>query len=597
MYQSLAAGRTLTLTITLTQQGEARDGSAAERTRHYVKLRRKKAAKVYAKGDIWIVSSSLSFDPRTTFVGMSTFYGPNQELEIELNVLAGAAGALLGRMVHAIHCGNFSGTLSQIENMDKHIVAYKPRMSILPLLLHGPTPSAEVPRGTGTGVGAGAAAAAAAVLQRTHRATTNGFVVPSRRDSTGGVGAGDGAVDDVPIKIAASSRFEIVDRYIEQYHLNPDQSDALRKCTNMLATSSSSSKTLSGDQGASNEHVDSDDGSSLHQPLPPALLIHGVFGSGKSYFLAVLILAIMEMVETSKEEFQYAASDTAADGGVGGGDGHHIDENSDSNGDSDDEDDEFVSTKATKSRAAKRKSTSKSQQNAKSKKRATSSGDGIVPFKILISSTTNVAVDRILNVLLEKGFDEFVRVGSAKKISKDILPFSTHGSKADDKREAQGLQAMLQDDLSPSEKAQVQLSIDRLKKGENLKRMASVHVIGATLVATTFDCLNGVQFPMVLLDEACQQTEASSLLALARFDVQRLVLVGDPMQLGPTIEGGDPAHNKGLEQTMFHRLGLLGVKPIMLRTQYRCHPAISSLANTLIYQGTVRVFPTEIYTR
>lgn len=51
--------------------------------------------------------------------------------------------------------------------------------------------------------------------------------------------------------------------------------------------------------------------------------------------------------------------------------------------------------------------------------------------KILISSTTNVAVDRILLGLLELGFSEFVRVGSARKIAKRILPFSTCGGNSE----------------------------------------------------------------------------------------------------------------------------------------------------------------------
>ena len=44
------------------------------------------------------------------------------------------------------------------------------------------------------------------------------------------------------------------------------------------------------------------------------------------------------------------------------------------------------------------------------------------PSKLLISSTTNVAVDRILLGLLDAGFDQFVRVGSVKKIAKPVLP-------------------------------------------------------------------------------------------------------------------------------------------------------------------------------
>jgi len=43
--------------------------------------------------------------------------------------------------------------------------------------------------------------------------------------------------------------------------------------------------------------------------------------------------------------------------------------------------------------------------------------------KILLSSMTNVAVDRVLTCLLELGFDRFLRVGSLKKIAKQFFHF------------------------------------------------------------------------------------------------------------------------------------------------------------------------------
>ncbi|KAI9359573.1 hypothetical protein DFJ73DRAFT_107842 [Zopfochytrium polystomum] len=68
-------------------------------------------------------------------------------------------------------------------------------------------------------------------------------------------------------------------------------------------------------------------------------------------------------------------------------------------------------------------------------------------FKVVISSMTNVAVDRILLVgktrafgkpvfnfeqgLAKLGFNEFVRVGSLKKIAKPLLPFTAQGQKGE----------------------------------------------------------------------------------------------------------------------------------------------------------------------
>ena len=65
-------------------------------------------------------------------------------------------------------------------------------------------------------------------------------------------------------------------------------------------------------------------------------------------------------------------------------------------------------------------------------------------IKILIASNTNVAVDRILLSLRDLGFEDFVRVGSLKKIAKRVLPHTVQVQTAsDDIRE---LQRMLQED-------------------------------------------------------------------------------------------------------------------------------------------------------
>lgn len=42
-----------------------------------------------------------------------------------------------------------------------------------------------------------------------------------------------------------------------------------------------------------------------------------------------------------------------------------------------------------------------------------------------------------------------------------------------------------------------------------------------------------------------------------RFQCEKLVLVGDPKQLPPTIQGSESVHEQGLEQTLFDRLCLM----------------------------------------
>ncbi|XP_052537969.1 protein ZGRF1 [Tympanuchus pallidicinctus] len=214
-------------------------------------------------------------------------------------------------------------------------------------------------------------------------------------------------------------------------------------------------------------------------------------------------------------------------------------------------------------------------------------GPELAPWKLLIASSTNVAVDRILLCLLDLGFEDFIRVGSIRKIAKAILPRSLHAGSGNENEQLKELLALMKEDLAPAEKMYVRKSIERHKLGTNKNALQQVKVVGVTCAACPFPCLDTLQFPVVVLDECSQMTEPTSLLPIARFQCEKLVLVGDPKQLPPTIQGSESIHDKGLEQTLFDRLCLMGHKTILLRTQYRCHPAISAIANELFYEGNL----------
>ncbi|XP_069711214.1 5'-3' DNA helicase ZGRF1 isoform X2 [Phaenicophaeus curvirostris] len=210
-----------------------------------------------------------------------------------------------------------------------------------------------------------------------------------------------------------------------------------------------------------------------------------------------------------------------------------------------------------------------------------------VPWKLLIASYTNVAVDRVLLGLLDLGFEDFIRVGSVRKITKAILPHSLHTGSGNENEQLKELLALMKEDLTPAEKIYVRKSIEQHKLGTNKAMLQQVKVVGVTCAACPFPCLNTLKFPVVMLDECSQMTEPASLLPIARFQCEKLVLVGDPKQLPPTIQGSESIHEKGLEQTLFDRLCLMGHEPVLLRTQYRCHPAISAIANELFYEGSL----------
>ncbi|XP_019377530.1 PREDICTED: protein ZGRF1 isoform X2 [Gavialis gangeticus] len=209
------------------------------------------------------------------------------------------------------------------------------------------------------------------------------------------------------------------------------------------------------------------------------------------------------------------------------------------------------------------------------------------PWKLLIAASTNVAVDRVLLGLLNLGFEDFIRVGSIRKIAKPILPHSLHAGSGSENEQLKELLALMKEDLTPIEKIHVRKSIEQHKLGTNKAILQQVRVVGATCAACPFPCMNNLKFPLVVLDECSQMTEPTSLLPIARFQCEKLVLVGDPKQLPPTIQGSESAHENGLEQTLFDRLCLMGHDAVVLRTQYRCHPAISAVASDLFYEGNL----------
>ncbi|XP_063776216.1 5'-3' DNA helicase ZGRF1 isoform X2 [Pseudophryne corroboree] len=433
----------------------------ASKTKLYLKLSRKDLSSVYSKDDLWVVSKTLNFDSLDTFIACSVFFGPSSNNDIEICPLNGYSPSNWpsNMVVHALLVCNASTELTTSRNIQEH---FNP--TTLPLMPHLLAMSAET--------------------EKVNKISRGKFKSPA-------------ITARVPNKCEVPDYNYVLSlamETIKQFCLNEDQGKALLQIAHMMAGCDGHQK----------------------QQTAPITIIHGVFGSGKSYLLAVVVLFLVQLFESH---------DPAKD-------------------------------------------------------------PGSSHWKLLISSSTNVAVDRVLLGLLDLGFDQFIRVGSIRKIAKPILPHSLHTGSENESEQLKELLALLKgDDLTPGEKACVRKSIELHKLGTNKTLLGQVRVVGATCAACPFACLSSLKFPVVILDECSQMTEPASLLPIARFQCEKLILVGDPKQLSPTIQGSEFAHEYGLEQTLFSRLCLMGHPTVMLRTQYRCHPAISAIANELFYEG------------
>jgi hypothetical protein len=372
---------------------------------------------------------------------------------------------------------------------------------------------------------------------------------------------------------------------------------------------------------------------------PSAVLVHGVFGAGKTHTLVALIIALCTLLDC-REGRAARVAPTSADVGsaaAGTSSGAHAEED----GENDDaaaaaaaasDDDAAAADAAATTNAADaaaaasasaatgcttvhpslnegvRRLVGISARNVR--RRGTllgvhdSAAASAAPpkIRIMVASLTNTAVDTILLGLQRAGFNDFARVGSLPRIAKPILPHVMH-SLAGGPQRASAV-AELESMLAPKEpgsgpgggadaaecimteddKAAVASALRILKTDESaLRELTRARVVGVTCAAASFDVLDGISCDICIMDECSQMVEPLSLVPLARARAGLLVAVGDPMQLPPQLVLRDEAHP--LTLTMFDRLARLGYPCTVLRTQYRCHPRISAISNRLFYNG------------
>jgi len=95
--------------------------------------------------------------------------------------------------------------------------------------------------------------------------------------------------------------------------------------------------------------------------------------------------------------------------------------------------------------------------------------------------------------------------------------------------------------------------------------------------------ITGFKFDAVIIDEAAQAVEPSSLIPF-KYNPQAVVLVGDPCQLPATVFS-NAAKRAGYSQSLFQRLQVAGYPVLMLETQYRMHPLIAEYPSLRYYQS------------
>jgi hypothetical protein len=112
-------------------------------------------------------------------------------------------------------------------------------------------------------------------------------------------------------------------------------------------------------------------------------------------------------------------------------------------------------------------------------------------------------------------------------------------------------------------------------------------VIVCTCIGAGHEALDGAEFPCVVIDECTQAVLPSTLVPLMR-GAQRVVLIGDHMQLPPTILSTQ-ARDDGYAMSLFEKLVLAhGEWSIMLDVQRRMHPCIAAFPGRAFYGDRIR---------
>ncbi|KAF9387248.1 DEAD-box type RNA helicase, partial [Podila verticillata] len=146
--------------------------------------------------------------------------------------------------------------------------------------------------------------------------------------------------------------------------------------------------------------------------------------------------------------------------------------------------------------------------------------------------------------------------------------------------------------VARSDQAESTQKRDQARKDARDKILGEADVICSTLSASGHDLLtnNSFSFETVIIDEAAQSVEVSSLIPL-KYGCKRCILVGDPNQLPPTVKS-QLATKYSYNQSLFVRIQDLAPASVyLLSIQYRMHPDISAFPSREFYRSLLKDGP------
>lgn len=215
--------------------------------------------------------------------------------------------------------------------------------------------------------------------------------------------------------------------------------------------------------------------------------------------------------------------------------------------------------------------------------------------KVLVCGTTNVSINSLLEIvgdmLQQSGFkvcwpaSAYRDFKSEENISKEQKLMTLYIIRHMNCKESRRFQK-LSDKRNRTDNEDIEMNILRDKLEQKVIQQSNV--IFSTLDSSGKKSIvkNIGSISTLIVDEATLSVESSMIIPLSLLP-DRFVLVGDHKQLGPQPSFKE-LKNEGYYYSMFERI----IKErsclrnsVMLNTQYRMHPDISYLPNTLFYDN------------
>ncbi|SMP39566.1 DNA helicase, putative [Neorhodopirellula lusitana] len=225
--------------------------------------------------------------------------------------------------------------------------------------------------------------------------------------------------------------------------------------------------------------------------------------------------------------------------------------------------------------------------------------------RVLACAASNTAVDNLLE-RMQRLIPYVVRVGHPARVFEHLRQYTLDGQVERDPSSSviKDLRRELEQLLRYTQKSSRGNSMGKKQRGEmfaevgrlrgQIRSMERSIVRGvldrADVICTTAtideDLLGDERFDLVVVDEACQSTEAGMWQAILRAD--RLIIAGDHCQLPPTVLSDEAAAigmRDSLMQRLVHRFG----EPVYKRlsVQYRMHESIMRFSSDHFYDGSL----------